>query len=639
MMVSGAGFRFGSGRSFPVAFCVFFSIVAIIDANPVIIDLENFNDDWDYQVKPDDLPRLNQPVKIHELPPTTPIKRYEHYIQRIKPRKAKKKIVTDVIRSRVSCGSCKIGVGLLSSEVKKGSTFDAIKNKFVSLCVALNIETGPVCTGIFDTYGPQVVPVLNVTHLAPLEICSLVLGEVCGDVEIQDHEWTVEFSDVPKPNWTIPAVPKAGTPTFKVLHLSDTHFDPEYAPGSPSNCEEPLCCRSYSTPSKKEKMIPAGRWGAYRSCDSPGIIIENMLTHIAKEHPDIDYIIWTGDLPPHDIWNQTKESNLEIIQTMAEMMSEIFPNTPIFPALGNHEAIPAGSFAPPWMKDDDLGISWLYTKVAENWKKWLPESAENTVMHGGFFSVLLRPGFRLISLNTNYCHSLSWWLLVNSTDPAQELKWLVYQLQEAENNDEKVHIIGHIPPGSSDCMKTWSANFNRIVNRYENIITGQFYGHSHADEFEVFYDMPENSRATNVAYLGPSVTTYDNYNPAYRIYYVDGDHNATTREVIDHETWTMDLDLANEGDNEPIWYRLYSAKSAYGFPSLRPAYWSKLITDMVGDEYLFNDFYKFYYRDSPTRPKCNEQCRLQILCDLRSAKSNSRRELCHDLEVEFGALY
>lgn len=55
----------------------------------------------------------------------------------------------------------------------------------------------------------------------------------------------------------------------------------------------------------------------------------------------------------------------------------------------------------------------------------------------------------------------------------------------------------------------------------------------------------------------------------------------------------MELDLANEGDNEPIWYQLYSAKSAYGFPSLRPAYWSKLITDMVGDEYLFNDFYKY----------------------------------------------
>ena len=36
------------------------------------------------------------------------------------------------------------------------------------------------------------------------------------------------------------------------------------------------------------------------------------------------------------------------------------------------------------------------------------------------------------------------WLLVNSTDPAKELQWLVYQLQNAESKGEKVHIIGKL---------------------------------------------------------------------------------------------------------------------------------------------------------------------------------------------------
>lgn len=31
------------------------------------------------------------------------------------------------------------------------------------------------------------------------------------------------------------------------------------------------------------------------------------------------------------------------------------------------------------------------------------------------------------------------------------------------------------------------------MERYENTIVAQFYGHSHADEFEVFYDLEENS--------------------------------------------------------------------------------------------------------------------------------------------------
>lgn len=55
---------------------------------------------------------------------------------------------------------------------------------------------------------------------------------------------------------------------------------------------------------------------------------------------DIDYIIWTGDLPPHDIWNQTKEGNLNILRSTVQQLINYFPYVPIFPALGNHEAAP-----------------------------------------------------------------------------------------------------------------------------------------------------------------------------------------------------------------------------------------------------------------------------------------------------------
>lgn len=108
------------------------------------------------------------------------------------------------------------------------------------------------------------------------------------------------------------------------------------------------------------------------------------------------------------------------------------------------------------------------------------------------------------------------WLLVNSTDPAHELKWLIHELQGAEERSEKVHIIGifitfyhqtgkksliigHIAPGSSDCMKTWSKNFYNIINRYEDTVVALFYGHSHADEFELFYDVQEYSSKTSIS--------------------------------------------------------------------------------------------------------------------------------------------
>ena len=59
------------------------------------------------------------------------------------------------------------------------------------------------------------------------------------------------------------------------------------------------------------------------------------------------------------------------------------------------------------------------------------------------------------------------WMLFNTTDPAGELEWLVSVLYKAEKANEKVHIIGHIAPGSGDCMKAWSWNYYKIINRLE----------------------------------------------------------------------------------------------------------------------------------------------------------------------------
>ncbi|XP_025831709.1 sphingomyelin phosphodiesterase isoform X2 [Agrilus planipennis] len=462
----------------------------------------------------------------------------------------------------------------------------------------------------------------------------MILGESCEEAENASHKWDIDLPDIPKPPIESLPAPNIGKPSLKVLQISDTHFDPEYTEGSPINCKEPLCCRSYSTPENKEKIKPAGKWGSPGNCDAPLILIENMFENIVLNHPDIDYIIWTGDLPPHDIWNQTKNQTVGNLQEHVKLMQTYFPNVPIFPVLGNHEAVPAGSFPPPWVHHEEYSIRWLYEEAQDQWKKWLPTTSNSTIQQGGFYSVLIRPGFRIISINTNYCSSLSWWLLLSSTDPAKELKWLVYELQEAESKGEKVHIIGHIPPGYSDCLKEWSKNYNKIINRYQNTITGQFFGHTHGDEFEVFYDDETSSIPTNVAYLCPSVTTFGNYNPAYRIYYVDGEHDTATWEILDHETWTTNLEEANNPGNSPHWYKLYSAKEAYSMESLRPVEWEKLIQEMTDDPIVFGQFYKYYYRDTKGRPYCDLTCKIQMLCDLKSGRSHDRKILCSDIETK-----
>lgn len=88
--------------------------------------------------------------------------------------------------------------------------------------------------------------------------------------------------------WRVQAQPKAElASTFRVLHLSDTHYDPEYVEGSLASCNEPLCCRTASGEVKND-TDRAGRWGDLRHCDLPFRTLDNMLEHIGRQKRQVN---------------------------------------------------------------------------------------------------------------------------------------------------------------------------------------------------------------------------------------------------------------------------------------------------------------------------------------------------------------
>lgn len=256
---------------------------------------------------------------------------------------------------------------------------------------------------------------------------------------------------------------------------------------------------------------------------------------------------------------------------------------------------------------------------------------------------MIKSDLKLISLNMNYCNNQNWWLLLNSTDPADELSWLIRELQMSEILKHKVHIIGHIPPGSNDCLSVWSRNYNRIVNRYESTITGQFFGHTHQDEFLMFYDDADiesldkpfaDLRPVNVAYIGPSVTTFGGVNPGYRIYLMSDNH---TRErgfddenwkyqVVDHQTYFLNLTMANsKASNETLdWQESYKPGKAYGMINLDPISWHRLVSAMSDDDDLFQTFYSnfFVQSDYIKNRACDPICKADLLCRMITARSH-----------------
>lgn len=287
---------------------------------------------------------------------------------------------------------------------------------------------------------------LSKLHLSSEEVCGLILPSTCyaPDLSWNKIHWNVSIPGklVPKHPNRSPKPPHAKL-TIKVLHLSDVHIDLNYKPGSSVDCDDPLCCRAGSTASKGGRT--AGYWGSLGYCDTPYWTLENLLQEVAKK--SYDYILWTGDLPAHNDWNQSRESQTNSLFNLTQLFLKYFPKTPIYPCLGNHESFPVNSFPPQYVKNHNDSISWLYGALRKAWSPWLPPAALEKVAESGCYTVLVKPSFRIVSLNMNYCNQQNWWMLIDPVDPNQELQWLVRVLLDAESNGEKVHIIGHIPPG------------------------------------------------------------------------------------------------------------------------------------------------------------------------------------------------
>ncbi|XP_046674726.1 sphingomyelin phosphodiesterase-like [Homalodisca vitripennis] len=230
----------------------------------------------------------------------------------------------------------------------------------------------------------------------------------------------------------------------------------------------------------------------------------------------IDFLYMTGDLIAHNIWETTREENIKQIRDQAALFYEVLgKNIKIFPVLGNHEPHPANILAPP--KIENYSGEWLYEAFFDSWCKHFPSEAKSTFMKGGYYTVTPTPGFRIIGLNSLFGYVFNWWMILDPKDPADQLQWLRDTLLLAETRREKVHILMHGPSVETDTLQVWNREYNRIIERFQSTIVGQFLGHTHRDQFYVYYS-PRTNKPVSVAWNGGSVTPFTNVNPNYRIY-------------------------------------------------------------------------------------------------------------------------
>ncbi|EDS37466.1 sphingomyelin phosphodiesterase [Culex quinquefasciatus] len=415
---------------------------------------------------------------------------------------------------------------------------DRIAAQAASTCDSLAILLPENCVKVIDKNIDIFLYIIdNRPSLTAQTICGVIFQS--GACVLQDPEflnWSINVAPGGTPITSSKTGPNRGPNDIKIIHLTDLHYDPHYRTGYNAVCGEPCCCR-------EEQGIPenpaegAGEWGDYRDCDSPWKAVEDAVQEAGRRHPDAAYVYHTGDIIDHGVWMTTIPGNVRSITRTMELLKQVFPNKPVYNVLGNHEITPTNVFAPSHITRPDFSASWVYDLVADQWSTWLPAATRPTIQHGGYYTALVRPGFRVIGLNNNDAYTFNWWILYDPAYLRSQLQWLHDTLLQAEQAGEKVHILAHIPIGAGTSFAPWSRQYRRILDRFWNTVQAHFHGHTHADEFNVFYSQANPQHAINVAFNGGGTVPFSNFNPNYIVYYV----NPQTFEVTDFESYFFSL--------------------------------------------------------------------------------------------------
>ncbi|XP_027205586.2 sphingomyelin phosphodiesterase-like isoform X2 [Dermatophagoides pteronyssinus] len=522
--------------------------------------------------------------------------------------------------SWLTCQICSMAVGV----IRLYPNLPTVQAIFVSVC-SLGYEESRVCEGLSQLFGEELIYVLVHSSLQNSEICGLVIGTSCMSTSaLYPHSDKWKLPLLPLSNYVTNvlldlehrqkwreenAVSVQQTNQSTILHLSDLHLDIYYQPNAPAGCSEPLCCRSTSTSNKRSHA--AGFWGSMDNCDSVLRTVENLLTTISQQHSDkYRYLLLTGDYIPHDIWNTTKEEIIHTTRTFNGLIKKHVPNDKIIiPVIGNHESNPVDQFCPEDL-NKHFSSQWLYEELLQQWKQWIPAEYHEIFRQYGYYAVVDRQA-RFIVMNMNYCARLNFWNVLRYLDMGDMLHWLQLELQNATLSGQYVYLVGHIAPDEDECFTHWVITYRDIIERYKNIIRGQFFGHTHLDEIRLYYsNQPlNNPEPIGVAYLAPSVTTYLNVMPSFRFYSTDTE----TGELVDHMTYYLNLTKANHMDKHkyepiettPVWEFEYNARDSYNMTSLSPKSWHQFTEQVLTNPIYLRRYYQHYgrYNDDQTDMK------------------------------------
>lgn len=399
--------------------------------------------------------------------------------------------------------------------------------------------------------------------------------------------------------------------TVPALMVSDIHLDPFYDPAkakqlaaSPAS-EWAKILASSDSPGRAEAYATLQKTCGAKAADTSNPLFLSSLRAIRTQAVHARFVTVSGDLIAHqfpcrfhttvpgasaDEYTAFVEKTIDYVLTE---MRHALPGIPVYAALGNND-----SGCADYRMDPDS--SFLHS-TAQIVLRGLPKSSEKAraledFTHGGYYSITMAAPMRrtrLIVLDDIFL-SRNYATCAGKPDPMAgdaQLTWLAKQLADARAHNQRVWVMGHIPPGvdihaielhlnrvcdgATPQMFLTSEKLGDVLEENAAVVRLGIFAHTHMDELRLLAPNDASPKKMVAIKMVPSITPVHGNSPAFIVARV----NPASVELIDYTV----VSASNSTGIGTKWSKEYTYSSAYHESAFAAPQVAHLVKDFAKD--------------------------------------------------------